>query len=855
MEINRSASAVAAHELIIQAPVNTGWKLIVEIDRWPDWNPLAKSAGPNGPSEVGTTFNRKGGGISIVSTLLFVVFLLCQPAILWGQQLPQFIPKKDTHLPSPDNISLPVTDEEIDKNVAQLESRLADLRQLSSAATEALSTKDAGLLIATTDDLRKRQRLLSELVITLDKNAAILNELKEIRKESRERTTEIAAWQGFTEKPPFPISFLDNLHDSILAQKLDMQTLEVRLMVARGELQHFSKGMKESQKEVRLLGEILEKRKGTPAESRQRWLRDMAKLQNDLNEAGTSSSETQRLVLEEALADRKEYVKFLQQKLDVAEQASPLSKTDLEQKLQELDGQRRALEGELNQALRKDADAKKGLQQTRSTLAGIRERFGPGHQPTPKIREELSRLQSLLAAQETFAEATRMKIGILKEMIQLLDTAQTIWEDRYWLTQNSDLEKTKEKLEQTQRILDGIELWKKYIQDRLSSWVALVQSQREQLYKTDRTETERQNDRTILEAYEERQAMVLRGSEYLTRIERLANRLYSEIKERQQHAPLKSRLKEAFTVVVSFIKNVWNTELYVAEETVTAEGSRIVRPIGVTAGKVVKALIILFIGTWAAYRLIRPIRWIVIRRFHQDESAAQQVSKIAFLLLFIGIIVFSLVSVNIPLAVFAFLGGALAIGLGFGGQHLINNFISGLILLFDRSVKVGDVVEVDGEAGRVTTIGLRSSLIKRFDGVELLVPNSQFLQQKVTNRTLSDKRMRYSISVGVAYGADTRKASKLILKAVEDQGRVLKDPSPVILFEQFAESSLTFSVYFWLHLEPDTDNRIILSDIRHKITDLLNEAGIVIAFPQRDVHLDSARPIEVKVVPAEHKPD
>jgi len=785
----------------------------------------------------------------LLSLFACLAVLLLDPPMVSGQKLPLLETTKDTGAPSPEKVTLPATDEEIDKAISQIESRLTDLRQLSSAATETLSTKNAGLLIVTPDELRKRQKLLSELVGTLDKNADILRELKEIRKTNGERTAEIRAWQGFTEKPPFPISFLDNLRDSMLAQKLDMQTLEVRLSVANGELQYFSKSLKESQKEVRLSEERFQKSKGSSEEARQRRLRDLTKLRNDLNEAGTALSETQRLVLEEALAGRKEYLHFLDQKLNAAEKVSPLSKTDLEQKLQELDGQRKLLEDELNQALKKDADAKKSRQQIRDTLAGVQEKFAPGQQPAPKQVDELSRLQSFLGAQETFADATSAKIEILKGMIRLLDIAQTIWEDRYWLTQNPDLVMIKEKAEQTQRTLNGIQIWKKYIQNRLSSLVALVQSQREKVDKTDKTETERQNDRTILKAYEEREAMLLRGSEYLTRVERLANRLNAELKERQQHAPLKSRLKETFSVGVSFIKKLWNTELYVAEETVIAEGNKIVKPISVTLGKVLQAFIILLAGTWIARHLMRPIRWVIMKMFKKDESAAQQVSKVIFLVLFIGVIVFSLVSVNIPLAVFAFLGGALAIGLGFGAQHLINNFISGLILLFDRSITVGDIVEVDGQGGRVTSIGMRSSHIMGFDGVELLVPNSQFLQQKVTNWTLSDKRKRYSISVGVAYGTDTQKASKLILKAVEDHGLVLKDPVPVVLFEQFAESALTLSVYFWLLLEPGRDNRIILSDIRHHIIALLDKAGIVISFPQRDVHLDTTQPLEVKVVP------
>ena len=786
----------------------------------------------------------------LLPLLVLLAVLLFGPARVSAQKLLLPDTTKETGAPSPEKVALPATDEEIDKAIAQIESRLVDLRQLSGAAIEGLTTKDAGLLIATPDELRKRQKLVSELVGTLDKNAEILRELKEIRKINRELTAEIKAWQGFTEKPPYPISFLDNLRDSMLAQKLDIQTLEIRLSVVKGDLQQFSKGLKESQKEVRLANERFEKSKGSSAAARQRWLRDLAKLQNDLDEAGAASSETQRLVLEEALADKRSYVKFLEEKLDIAEKVSPLSKTDLEQKLQELDAQRKLLEDELNQALKKDEDAKKSLQQTRDTLARVQDKFAPGQQPTSKQLEELSRLQSFLGAQETFTVATSATIGILKGMIRLLDIAQTIWEDRYWLTQNPDLVMIKEKSEQTQRILDGIQIWEKNIQNRLSNLLTLVQSQREKLDKADRTEAERQNDRTILKAYEERQAMLLRASEYLSRVERLANRLNAELKGRQQHAPLKSRIRETLTILASFIKKLWNTELYVAEETVIAEGNKIVKPISVTLGKVFQALIILLAGTWIARHLIRPIRWVIMRMFKKDENAAQQVSKLMFLLLFIGVIVFSLVSVNIPLAVFAFLGGALAIGLGFGAQHLINNFISGLILLFDRSISVGDIVEVDGQGGRVTSIGMRNSHIMGFDGVELLVPNSQFLQQKVTNWTLSDNRKRYSISVGVAYGTDTQKASKLILKAAEDHGLVLKDPAPVVLFEQFADSALTLSVYFWLLLEPGRDNRIILSDIRHHITTLLDKAGIVISFPQRDVHLDTVQPLEVRVVPA-----
>ncbi len=745
--------------------------------------------------------------------------------------------------------SLPATDEEIDRAVARIESRLSGLRQESAAAAEAKDEGKAGLLAASPEELRKQQQLLSSLVITLDKYAQGLRELKDIRKTNSERSAEISAWKGFAGKPPFPISFLDGLRDSILAQRLDLETLELRLTVARGNLRRFAKDLKESQKQLRLSSEQLEKRTGTAAEGRQRWLLDLTRLQNDLNEAAVVSNEALRLVIEEAISGRKEYIRFLEQNLNAAERVSPLSKADFEQKVQELDNQRRALEGDISSLLKKDAELKTALQRSRDALARTLSEIRPGVEPSSKQFAGVVLLQSAVEREQILAETAAAKIELMRAMLQLIPLAQSMWEDRHWLTRNNDLSQIREKIDQTQLVTASIQIWKKYVESRISKWATIIQGQREKIEKTDRTETERQNDRVVLKAYEERQALLLRGAEMLGRVERLAKRLVDELRERQKYAPLQSHIKELFSDISSFIRRIWNIELYVAEETVIAEGVKIVKPVGVTLGKVLKALVILVVGWWLARRLIRPIEWIVVRRLKKDESYAHQVSQIFLLILFVGVLVFSLVSVNIPLAVFAFLGGALAIGVGFGAQNLINNFISGLILLFDRSISVGDIVEVDGQGGKVTAINMRSSHIKRFDGVELLVPNSQFLQQKVTNWTLSDKRMRYSIAVGVAYGSPTRQVSQVLLDAVEDHEMVLKDPAVAVLFDDFADSALTFTVYFWLDLISVRDNRAIVSEIRHRISEALARAGIVIAFPQRDVHIDAQSPIAVKIIP------
>ena len=205
------------------------------------------------------------------------------------------------------------------------------------------------------------------------------------------------------------------------------------------------------------------------------------------------------------------------------------------------------------------------------------------------------------------------------------------------------------------------------------------------------------------------------------------------------------------------------------------------------------------------------------RRFGMDASRMSQIERKWSFFSFLFLLAFSLAFVNIPLAVFAFFGGILAIGIGFGAQHLIGNFISSIILMFDRTISVGDIVEMEGQFGRVKSIGLRSSIIRRFDGVEVLVPNSQFLEQKVTNWTLSDQRVRYEISVGAAYGSPTQETSGRILGVIREDDRVLASPEPVVIFESFGDSALMFRAFFWLTLDPERDNRVVCSDLRHGI--------------------------------------
>ncbi|MFG0315709.1 MAG: mechanosensitive ion channel family protein, partial [Planctomycetota bacterium JB042] len=200
---------------------------------------------------------------------------------------------------------------------------------------------------------------------------------------------------------------------------------------------------------------------------------------------------------------------------------------------------------------------------------------------------------------------------------------------------------------------------------------------------------------------------------------------------------------------------------------------------------------------------------------------------------------------------FTILGGAFAIGIGFGSQNLMNNFISGLILLVERPIRVGDLIQVGDLLGIVERIGARSTLVRKPSNVDIIVPNSTFLESNVINWTLSDDTYRTWVSVGVVYGSPLREVSKLLRKAVDEHGLVLKSPEPTLLFTDFGDDALQFEIHFWIRMRREMDRRRVESDVRFRIDGLFREAGIVIAFPQRDVHLDTARPLQVRVAPAE----
>jgi len=282
----------------------------------------------------------------------------------------------------------------------------------------------------------------------------------------------------------------------------------------------------------------------------------------------------------------------------------------------------------------------------------------------------------------------------------------------------------------------------------------------------------------------------------------------------------------------------------------TIWGATLIRVGGeaITVSTVAVAALLIAIGYFVSGGVSRVLARTLARRVALEPGAANAFESLSFYAMFVAFVFSSLNLVNFPLTVFTIAGGAVAIGVGFGSQNVMNNFISGLILLFERPIRAGDLVGVEGTHGVIEHIGGRSTRIRTPDNTQMIVPNSKLLENSLVNFTLSDDIVRTRVTVGVAYGSPVRTVERLLFQALREHEATLKDREPRVLFTDFGDNALLFEAIFWLRSRTILERRQVESDLRFAIDELFREAGVVIAFPQRDVHLDTLKPLDVRLV-------
>ena len=258
-------------------------------------------------------------------------------------------------------------------------------------------------------------------------------------------------------------------------------------------------------------------------------------------------------------------------------------------------------------------------------------------------------------------------------------------------------------------------------------------------------------------------------------------------------------------------------------------------------------VVLLLIG---AYIFVSALQFFISKRLDSSElhsDVVVVVKRVSFYIIATLVALTVLSILGIPIGVFAFATGAIAIGVGFGAQNIINNFISGWILIAERPIRLKDFIEIEGAYGTIEQVGTRSTRIHRSDGVHMLVPNSKLLENTVVNWTLIDKRIRTTVKVGVAYGSDVKKVADLLEEVVTSHPDILSKPAPEFIFDDFGDNALIFETYFWCDVSGERSLRAIRSDIRFAISEIFEKNQIIVAFPQRDVHLHANQPLSVKM--------
>ena len=250
-------------------------------------------------------------------------------------------------------------------------------------------------------------------------------------------------------------------------------------------------------------------------------------------------------------------------------------------------------------------------------------------------------------------------------------------------------------------------------------------------------------------------------------------------------------------------------------------------------------LLLFVIVVWAAFLVAGAAQCLlaedVFPRVHMARGLPLALSRIAqYLILIVGFSM-ALGVLGVDLTKITILAGALGLGVGFGLQNAVNNFISGLILLVERPINVGDAIQIGEFQGEVKRIGIRSSTVRTWEGADVLVPNAQLVSERVANWTLSDRLRRVDLHVGVAYGTDPQRVLDLLLGVARDHPKVLRQPEPIALFLEFGDSALRFELRAWTD---DFGNWVsVRSELTVAVSAALAAAKIEIPFPQRDLHI------------------
>ena len=626
---------------------------------------------------------------------------------------------------------------------------------------------------------------------------------------------------GMDRKPPYPLGFYDVLLQEAGSVDQELASTLNSIDAGKRSLEDARTASADILKELRADKEKLASSALGPERSAAEWRAASMEIEQNLYELFVQNEQLKLENLEAECEILKVQSQIYQLKVDWIRANLQFDPNDLKQQLQNYDKKQADLEASLEKwiALKNQADEtyRKALVKNQTSL-------------NPNDRQVA---QAALQTSELWRQTYQAAIEQGQERLRLLDHQRQVWQNRHALLKgNTDSAPIDQWISDTNQQLKKMGQMINAEQVRQAGLMQQVDTLETQIADTGHRPAERQQYQEQLHTLQQQIRDNLETASYLTSVQSLDRRFMDELALKQTHQPLWQKIQHT----VGDVGAILEYELWVIDDN------------SVTVRKVVFAITILIIGLLTAKYMIKKLGRLVLAKSQLKKTTAANIEKLFTYSAYVLVLLLALRLVNIPLAAFAFLGGAVAIGVGFGAQNLINNFISGFIIMGEKPISINDLIEIDGILGQVEEVGARCTRIRTGENIDILVPNSTFLEKNITNWTLNDTKIRTHVSVGVAYGSPVETVHRLLLQATEQIAEISRTPEPFVLFSEFGVNALMFKVFFWINVNRVIERRMLESHVRFRIDALFREANIVIAFPQRDVHLYSHDPLSVRLI-------
>jgi len=724
----------------------------------------------------------------------------------------------------------PADPEKTAESVAALSPRNSEekLKNIQKLLEESRTEKPENLsrkLNIPVEKFQEKIALLQEIEATYQRQLTALAKQSSLAQEQKNLNAQIESNQGVvvSQLPPYSLTTYDLYLDQLDKMRQREDAASAAQQNDKKNLEHAHVNVSAASQRLRQLLEKVEQ-EATGDSPEQNMKITIARLENELAEA---TLDLNRLIAENSkieLQIAQQQKNITRQQVDWVRSRLAFDEQDLQERLKLHDGLRQKLKtyiASLAAEQQEVEDAWLKAQQEYSDT-GIAD----------ELKKERSK--SWLDARQSWRDTYQQILEQTENSLRLITRSEQAWQRRYAMIKGEvNYEEFDQWEKETSESIENINRLITMAQNSQNSLQPQIVSVKMQLALPGVDPVIARNQRTMLEALNK---LLERTVEHLSRLQTMArfeNRFLAEIQERQQSI----KVIDILSKVAGKFLHTLDYEVWVIDEQ------------SVTVKKVIVALLILAVGLLLAKYISHFTTDRILRQTKLNESDRAIFDRILYILMLVLVVLFALHTVNIPLTALTFFGGAFAIGVGFGTQNLLNNFISGFILMLERPVKIGDTIEFESTVGAIEEIGIRCTKIRTPSNVHILVPNSSLLEKNIVNWTLSDQVIRCQVRVGVAYGSEVRQVARLLNQAAAEHGEILKNPEPIVIFTDFGDNALIFDVYYWIRLGDTRMGKFIIeSDVRFLIEKHLRENGIGIPFPQRDLHLDTSKPLNLRII-------